>query len=182
MIVGLTGKYAAGKGTVAELLVERGFGYHSLSDVLRAELRRRGVPESREALLALGNELRGKHGPGALAELIGPELAGGPDHIVDSIRNPAEVTALRKLDGFVLLGIDADPRVRFERLTARGRQGDPTTWDAFRALEDKETRSENPAAQQLAATYDCADAVLMNDGSREDLTRAVLGWLASAGG
>ena len=43
MLIGLTGKYAAGKGTVAELLKEQGFAYHSCSDILR-EGSLRGVP------------------------------------------------------------------------------------------------------------------------------------------
>ena len=42
MIVGLTGTYAAGKGTVAEYLIGRGFQYYSLSDELRLLLREKG--------------------------------------------------------------------------------------------------------------------------------------------
>lgn len=173
MIVGLTGKYAAGKGTVAELLGERGLAYHSLSDVIRDELAARGIDESRENLLRVGNELRAADGPAALALRILDRLRDDGDHIVDSIRNPAEVVALRQLDGFFLLGVDADPRVRFERLLARNRQGDPTTFEAFARLEAKETVSDDPKAQQLAATYALVDVVVMNDGSVADLRAAV---------
>ena len=42
MIIGLTGKNAAGKGEVARFLQDKGFYYHSLSDVLREELKKRG--------------------------------------------------------------------------------------------------------------------------------------------
>ena len=45
-IIGLTGRNAAGKGTVANLLKERTFEYHSLSNTLRDELKIRGVEES----------------------------------------------------------------------------------------------------------------------------------------
>ena len=164
MIIGLTGKFAAGKGTVADYLVARGFHYHSLSDVLREELAARGVPESREALMAVGNELRREGGPGVLAERIGARLVDGADHIVDSIRNPAEVAHLRALPGFHLVGVDADPRVRFERLVARGRVGDPTSFEAFAALERKETHTDDPTTQQLAATYALADEIVDNGG------------------
>ena len=37
-IIGLTGRNAAGKGTVATMLKKRSFEYHSLSDTLRNEL------------------------------------------------------------------------------------------------------------------------------------------------
>lgn len=173
MVIGLTGKYAAGKGTVAEVLKSRGYRYHSLSDTLRDELKRRGIPESREALRQLGNELRERDGAGALAVGMLPLLSDGALHLVDSIRNPAEVEALRSLEGFVLIGVDADPRVRFERLLERGRQGDPKTWEAFCELEGKETASDNPKAQQLAATFALSDHVVHNDSTLEALENAV---------
>src|SRR5690606_36551722 len=102
MIIGLTGKFAAGKGTVADMLLERGFVYHSLSDVLREELARRGIGESRTSLMALGNELRAAEGPDALARRILDRLRDGRDHLVDSIRTPAEVETLRQLPDFTL--------------------------------------------------------------------------------
>lgn len=176
MIIGLTGKFAAGKGTVAETLMARGFAYHSCSDVIRDELKRRGVPESREHLTEVGNELRRSEGPAALARRIVAKLTAlgaGADHIVDSIRNPAEVEALRAAPGFWLLGVDADQAVRFERLLARARQGDPTTFAQFAAMEERETHSTDPTTQQLHATWGLADEVLANDGSREALAEAV---------
>ena len=183
MLIGLTGKYAAGKGTVAEVLKARGFGYHSCSDVLREELAARGVTESREALLALGNELRRVGGPGELVKRLAPRLLDGGDHIVDSIRNPAEVEALRRLHGFVLVAVDAAPEVRFTRLRLRARIGDPETFEAFQALEERESVSDDPTTQQLIATIALADHWLQNDGGIEALKAAVgelIGQLESA--
>lgn len=181
MIIGLTGKFAAGKGTVAEYLGRIGFAYHSLSDVIREELAARGVTESREHLTAVGNELRRAEGPAALARRIAGRLGDGRDHIVDSIRNPAEVEVLREVPGFFMVGVDADPRVRFERLVKRGRQGDPTTFEQFAALEERETTSTDPTNQQLRATWELVDEVLMNDGSVADLEGAVADLLARRG-
>lgn len=181
VIVGLTGKFAAGKGTVADLLVARGFAYHSLSDVIREELKRRGVPESREHLTEAGNALRKAHGPAALAIMIQDRLLDGGRHIVDSIRNPAEVEVLKGVPGFFLVGVDAQREVRFQRLRARDRVGDPTTWEQFCALEDRETHSTDPSNQQLSATWRAVDVTLMNDGSRDDLERDLLALLAARG-
>jgi dCMP deaminase len=172
VIFGLTGKYAAGKGTVADYLVANGFVYHSLSDMLREELAERCIEESRPALLKLGNELREAEGPGALASRLARHLTS-PLELVDSIRNPAEVDVLRQLPGFTLIGVDADPRLRFERLRTRNRQGDPMEWDTFKALEARETKSANPNAQQLAATFDLADVTVNNDGSLDELQAQV---------
>ncbi len=179
-IIGLTGKYAAGKGTVAQTLVDRGYTYHSCSDVLREELIARGIPESRPALLELGNELRRAGGPGALARRLAPRLVDGGQLIVDSIRNPAEVEELRRLEGFVLLCVDADPRARFARLRLRARQGDPETYEAFAALEAREMETDDPTTQQLRATMGLADQVIMNDGPVDALTAALDAALAAA--
>lgn len=176
MIIGLTGKYAAGKGTVAEVLMGEGFGYHSLSDVIRGELKRQGIAESREALLKCGNALRAAGGPEALATMIVADLQAdaNPDHIVDSIRNPAEVRGLRAHPSFWLIGVDANQRTRFERLVERGRQGDPEDFETFAALEARESVSDDPKAQQLNATFELADLVIPNDGDTAELRIAVL--------
>ena len=173
MIVGLTGKFAAGKGTVAEVLQRSGFRYHSLSDVIREHLKAQDIAESREALTEAGNALRRQHGPAALAVIINERLRDGADHIVDSIRNPAEVEVLRGVPGFFMIGVDADPKVRFARLVARNRQGDPTSYAQFAALEERETSSTDPSTQQLRATWALVDEVIMNDGSFDDLEAAV---------
>jgi len=173
MIIGLTGKFAAGKGTVADYLGRLGYRYHSLSDVIREELKARGIPESREALTEAGNSLRRADGPAALAMRIVQRLQDGAPHIVDSIRNPAEVEALRMIPGFFMVGVDADPRVRFERLIARGRQGDPTTFEQFAALEERETTSTDPSTQQLRATWALVDEVIQNDGTVDELEASI---------
>lgn len=166
MIIGLTGPNAAGKGEVASCFVRVGFLYHSLSDVLRDDLRASGTPPTRDHLIALGNELRSRLGPGALAVKILPRL--GQRDIVDSIRNPAEVEVLRGAAGFVLVGVDAPLEVRYRRALARGRPGDGGTLAEFEAREARENSSD-PARQQLARTFALADHVLVNDGTLEDL-------------
>ena len=42
IIIGLTGENCAGKGTVADYLVQKGFYYYSLSDTIREELANEG--------------------------------------------------------------------------------------------------------------------------------------------
>ena len=68
MIIGLTGKNAAGKGELAKHIQSKEFVYFSLSDVLREEATRRGLDHSRGTLINVGNELRKKFGNGILAK------------------------------------------------------------------------------------------------------------------
>jgi dCMP deaminase len=182
LIIGLTGPNAAGKGEVAEILRRRGFACHSLSDVVREEAARRGLPPTREHLIRIGNELRLRHGAGILARRIGARLAGCD--VVDSIRNPSEVQTLRRRRGFVLVGVVAPRRLRYRRALRRARPGDPLT---LREFTDKERRENSSSrhAQQLAATLALADLRVSNAGSLDELRRRVerlLGRLRTGGG
>lgn len=169
MIIGLTGKNGAGKTAVSEYLKSRGFEYHSLSDAIRDEIRRRGQEITRDVLIAVGNELRDTFGPGILAERVLGSLEKEHNYAIDSIRNPIEVEVLRRRQDFVLLAIDADPAIRFERSRARGRESAAQSLEQFMVEENRELESENPANQQLLATGKKADAVVRNNGTIAEL-------------
>ena len=179
LVIGITGRNCAGKDTVAGTLQARGFESHSLSDVLRVELRRRGEEITRPALIALGNELRESEGPGVLARRVQSLMETDRVALV-SVRSPAEVECLRELPGFVLLGVDAAVEVRFERESKRGRESAPATLAEFKRLEDRENTS-NPNAQQLDATMGLADHRLQNDGTLAEFEASVSDVLARIG-
>lgn len=164
--IGLTGRNCAGKDTVADCIEARGFQRWSLSDAIRDELRRRGEEITRESLIMAGNELRETYGASILADRI-KELISDRAVIV-SIRNPEEIASLRQLDRFILVGVDAPPRLRYEREQARGREGGVQSYEEFVAREQREN-SDDPAAQQLDACLRAADDVLQNDGSLDEL-------------
>lgn len=167
-LIGLTGTNGAGKGEAAAFFRERGYAYASLSDILREELRARGLEAARDNLIRIGNELRHAFGPDVLARRT---MAGvtGPS-VIDSIRNLREVAFLRAQAGFILLAFDAPPEVRFARVRARGRDESAATLDTFLAKEAEE-RAGGEAAQQLEACMAEADVLIWNDGTIEDLHR-----------
>ena len=171
MFIGLTGRFAAGKGAAAEFFKTRGFHYLSLSDLLREELAARGLAFSRENLIITGKTLRAGEGPAVLAARALKYLSlesGKNNWVIDSIRSPAEVAALRALKNFTLLAIDASAELRFARLRARGRAGDSATLEQFVAQEAAEDTTD-PNGQQLSATFALADVIIANDGERAAL-------------
>src|ERR1051325_1658768 len=107
MLIGLTGRNASGKGEVAKYLEKKSFYYYSLSDVIRDEVRKRGQPLTRENLIDTGNELRKQNGPGILAHRILTKIEDDKNYVIDSIRNPSEVEALRNGKSFKLVHVDA---------------------------------------------------------------------------
>jgi dCMP deaminase len=169
MIIGLTGKNGAGKTAVCDYLRERGFECTSLSDAIRVEIRKRGFEVTRERLIEVGTDLREQGGPGVLAERVMAGLETEHNYVIDSIRNPAEVAALRRRPDFTLFALDADSRTRFERSVVRAREHAATTFEQFMAEEERELASDNPAAQQLLATMNLADVPVSNDGTIDEL-------------
>ncbi len=168
--IGLTGTNAAGKGTVAEILRSMGYSYISLSDEIRRELKSRGMEETRENLIKVGNELRGKFGFSVLADRVKERLRSGEKVVIDSIRSPFEAESLKKLPGFFLLAVDAPVELRFKRARARGRVENASTLEEFIEIENRE-RSSEAGRQQLDKTMSMADAVVINDSTVEDLKK-----------
>jgi dCMP deaminase len=171
MIIGLTGKNGSGKTVVCDYLRSRSFEYYSLSDEIRKEIRSRGLDITREVLINVGNELRERLGPGILAERILNILDHDRNYVIDSIRNPYEVEVLRRRPDFTLLALDADVAIRFERSRQRGRENAAQTLPQFIEEESRELDSSNPASQQLNATREKTDLVVINNGTLEELHR-----------
>jgi dCMP deaminase len=169
MIIGLTGKNASGKGEAAKFLESRGFQYHSLSDILREELKRKHLTPTRDHLTRVGNELREKHGPSVLAERILKKLSESQNTIVDSFRNPAEVEAFQRRSDFVLWAVTAKPETRFRRIKARARESDPQTLAQFKRVEFREAHNVDRNKQSIDACVALADARITNDGTLDQL-------------
>ena|SRR3989338_87850 len=172
MIIGLTGRNAAGKGEVAIYLKEKHFIYYSLSDAIREEATKRKLEHSRNNLIKLGNELRKDKGPDYLAKQINKkikqQLSKSQNFVIDSIRSPFEAKELMKNNGFVLVGIDAPIKLRFKRLRERNRVGDAKTLEDFKKQEQRENLKSD-TNQQLDATFGLAKKVVVNDGTLEEL-------------
>jgi dCMP deaminase len=168
MLIGLTGRNAAGKGEVARYLQRKSFYYYSLSDAIRDEIRSRGEQPTRERLIIIGNELRQKHGAAVLAERILSKIEDDKHYIIDSIRNPAEVEAFREAKHFKLIRVEAPAEVRFQRIVNRQRESDPKTYEEFVALENREAEGDD-TSQNLVKVELMADHPLINDGPIERL-------------
>ena len=109
------------------------------------------------------------------------DILDGEDAVVDSIRTPAEVGALRSRGDFTLIEIRADEESRWQRMTSRGRAGDPTEKAAFLSQEAAEAKSEDEAGQALDATAAMADITILNDGSIQDLEEKLEDFWSSLG-
>ena len=95
MLVGLTGRNAAGKTTVLEWFQTRGFLTGSCSDSIRSWLSENRYSAHQGESDKRWEGVKKRHGPGILAEML-LEAFEGENAVIDSIRTPDEVYALRK--------------------------------------------------------------------------------------
>jgi len=181
-VVGLTGTNGSGKGTVAAALIDRGFAYRSLSDILRDELEARGLRETVDALADLGNELREKEGGDVLARRVYESILkqGDPRAVADSIRSVPEVEYFRGKDRFILVAVDAPVDLRYKRVQERNRPGDRVSLDQFISQEDRQLRGEE-REHNLLACIDAADILLINADRESDLIEELLRGLGEWG-
>jgi dephospho-CoA kinase len=174
-IIGITGTNGAGKGTVVEYLVKnKGFLHFSARAFLMELLKKEGVEINRESLIEKGNELRSKYGPSALVDLLYEEAKKTDQNcIIESIRTVGEIESLRSKGNFVLLAVDADPKIRYERVVLRGSQTDKISFEEFVEQEKMEMKNEDVNKQNVAECIKRADIVLRNDSSREILEKEI---------
>jgi len=172
-IVGITGMSGSGKGAVVDLLKQKGFRHYAAYDLLLEEVIKRNLPQNRDSLIFVGNELRKQFGPGYVAEeLIKKAKMGESDAIVESLRTVGEIETLKK-EGGILLAVDADQKIRYERIRKRGGIKDNVSWEEFTNQEEGESKSEDPNKQNLIACKDAADYVINNDGTFTELEAQV---------
>jgi dCMP deaminase len=170
--IGLTGYMGSGKGEALKLLQARGYRAISLSDMVRKEATRQGIPHERERLQEVGNALRKQGGAGVLGACVREEVEKQPEWkwAIDGIRNPAEEQELRKLPGFQLLGVIANDELLIQRLTERNREGAALTPDELQARMARERGvGEPPDGQQVKKCLDLVDFLIINEGTIKEL-------------
>lgn len=173
IILGITGTNGAGKGTVADYLKAKGFGYYSVREFLTMEINKRGLPVNRDSMIEVANELRQQHGPSYILDtLYSLAKQEGNNAVIESIRTVGEVQSLRA-NGMLLLAVDADPNIRYTRVQFRKSETDNVTFEKFMEDELRESQGDDPGKQNLRHTVALADFKLNNDGTEEELRRQV---------
>lgn len=169
-LIGVAGTNGSGKDTVAHMLAERhNYLFISVSDLLRDEARKRGLPIEREVLRTISAEWRRKFGLGVLVDKAVEQYKSSTQQyaglVAVPMRNTGEAQHLKDLGG-TLVWVDADPEVRYARISSRQRTAeDNKTFEEFLAEEKAEMqRSGDEATLNVAEVKPLSDIFLMNNG------------------
>jgi len=171
LVIGITGTLGAGKGTIVDYLVKnKGFAHFSVRQYLTDVITKKGLAVNRDNMVVTANALRARHSPWfIIEELYRKAVETNKDAVIESIRTPGEIEFLKKQGKFLLLAVDADPKIRYERIKLRKSSTDKINFDTFLANEQREMNTTDPNKQNLKACIDQADIKLINNSTIEEL-------------
>jgi dephospho-CoA kinase len=170
LVIGLTGMPGSGKSLVVEAAKKLGYAVVTMGDVIREETAKRGLELNPANVGKVMLELRAESGDQVIAKKCIPKIlqTESPRVMVDGLRSYAEAEVFKAaFANFVLVTVDASPKVRFERLSTRGRSDDPQSLDVFVERDMRELRVGIGNAIALA------EYVIINDDSKEALESKV---------
>lgn len=165
---------------MVDYLKTHGFAHYSVRDVLLEEVARRGLPPDRPSLRMVGNELRELYSSSYLVEhAYADAVEKGGDAVIESIRAFGEAEFLKE-KGAILLAVDADQKIRYGRIYARGLSTDSVDFDTWVAQEERELASPEMHGQNVLGVMNMADYRIHNNGSLEEMRAELNRFLAAA--
>jgi dephospho-CoA kinase len=129
----------SGKEEFVNLAKELGFSVFRMGDVVRKEVKDRGLELTNENVGKVANEERQKHGLGIWAKRTLP-LISGDMILIDGIRGDEELEVFKKSlkQDMILIGIHTSPKIRFDRIKSRARSDATMTWEEFQKRDERE--------------------------------------------
>ncbi len=159
MLILIAGFRCAGKGTLIEY-VSKKFPVVVMGDVVREYMKENGINED---IREFSDKMRKKYGRDIFAKMTWEKIKNKEGIIfVDGLRSIYEVNFFKKKIPAILLFIDADKKIRFERMLKRNRKGDPKTYEEFLKADNIEN------SWGLGQLKKFADFVIENNNTKKE--------------
>ena len=150
----------SGKSVVREIAEELGIPVLVMGDVIREEVKRRGLKEEAKSYDLVMKDIRAKLSDKIVAERIAKKLNSlkADTAFIDGVRSFEEVKYFRSIAEDVhILALLSPFEIRLKRLSSRNRLGDPKT------KKELEERDEAELKLGLGDVIAKADFYLVND-------------------
>ncbi len=170
MILAITGTIGAGKDTVVEYVTKtRGFKHFSGRKLLESEIDRRGLAQNRDSMSLVANDLRAhKSSSYIMEQLLKDAQTYNGDAAIESVRTLLEADFLIA-HGAILIAVDANRRIRYERICTRGLSTDNVSFEKFCSQEDSELANKDSNKQNLLGVMALASYHIENNKSLAEL-------------
>ena len=176
IIIGITGTIGAGKGTIVEYLVQKyHFEHFSVRNYLTEILKFQGKDINRDTMTELANQLRAKNNSPSfiIEELYRRAHDSNANCIIESIRTVGEINKLREIGNFYLLAVDAEKKLRYERISQRNSVTDKIDFQTFLENEAREMQNNDENKQNIAGCIPLADYIFTNNTSLIELQHQI---------
>jgi dephospho-CoA kinase len=120
----------------------------------------------------VANDLRKQHGPAYVIERLYKLAADESDAVIESVRTLGEAEFLHG-KGAIILAVDADQHLRYDRVVKRGSETDSIPFETFQAQEAIEMASSEPWDMNVFGVMQLADARIENNGTLEELHQKI---------
>jgi dephospho-CoA kinase len=136
-----------------------------MGDIVRGELKNRGLEITPETLGAMAKELREKEGPSAIANRCIEKIKASAAEVVfiDGLRSMDEVNYFRNEFEMLIIAVIAPDNLRHQWLLSRKRSDDGTT------IEKIQERDAREIAFGIHVAIENADFIINNLGSIDEL-------------
>lgn len=171
IILGISGTIGAGKGTAVSYLIKKyGFTHFSARNFLLEQIRKEGLPSTRDVMYSVANKLRLQHSPSYIIECLYTQAKErGGYAVIESVRTIGEANFLKEHSARIL-AIDADHKVRYRRIKQRGLSTDHVSFEEFSAQEEAEMNNTDPNKQNISGVIKMADFLIDNNFSYKDFS------------
>ena len=159
-IIGISGRIASGKTTLARYLETRGFYYTRYSMVLAAMMRKQGKEPTRSALQEFGNQIYNQIGQREFGRKLLETLPNQGNIVIDGLRFADDHAFWIETFGPAFYHVHLEAPVELRKTRFKNRETNETSFEEAEA---------HPVEQQISMLRPLAHEIISNEGKIETL-------------
>ena len=164
----LSGLPGAGKSAVSSYIREKGIPVFQTGDVIREEMKKRGLEFNNVNSEKVSVDIRKEHGMDYPARKTVEKIEKLDDALIcaDGPRDMFEVRCFADTSRVIIVIVQAPEKVRYERIMKAGGYKKPKSFEEFQWRNEQELKR---GMRDVINTTKFEKHIIINDGTREEL-------------